>query len=1048
MDYLKDVYSGLHKFLMLNTATLSGAVDIIVIQHPVTASIDHNINNDVETAEQPKEDVKQKSSYFTSTPFHLRFGKKNLLFPSENIVKIKINNKPVDLKMKIGPEGVAYFDQPSKEDLLSENMDSARHASQPINSSEKIRVHSRAFSDGVLMGNSSVVATNEVKQIMQSDAPTVRAIASKEDADVGALPQLKLRSVERSLSASASPIQTPLAQRPSVDTIGDVIWWWGNPEPRPSVRASRKLRRVESVLGSWAREDSIDDESKAQLENLTKEIEALDSALTISGMEVGGSTTTQKKENDKDEDAQVRSWGLFNWFKSNNKEEGKEDTASVRERIEIEELEELKRKGDLLKAAQRRESEMHQNARNVKPTTEDDNTINKESQSDLMRNSSSTNGDEISTNNINQNHVLPAYSSHLAMSSPSRVPWSKENSLGQDCPEDLCLEELRSMVDNQTLNENNTESLVESVDEMSTATLEDKDCQTATDIEDFNFNDLAKELQPGVWGKVKISLCGHRLGRSMVHNKNVFQAHLVSWETLCENPSLVFDDRMVIMTNQRLYPGRVALPLILSTLAFEKPLSGETLAILAMNDPLQKLFSANPEEKTEDNADGKTKGYTEEKIEVADQWQIHDEKKSPVLSSENIVKGGLDASSNFNDVHPESINSSIVSSLQNHSEEKPVIEEARDPTNVNTATLVSGKFSNDPSGAPQQDSGNNAGDTDLPNLEDSQSYSWLSTLWSREDLKRKSKKRKRNPLVNQEATSHGQVNPKSPPGGKKVKKSPGKVRKRLIKTLQPTSAMLQCLNLTPGENQIEFIVNSGIQGQQSVKASIWLWRSDDKIVVSDVDGTITKSDVMGHCMPWVGNSWCHDGVARYFSDIEANGYRIMYLTSRSIGHAAITREYLFNEVGQDGQLGNLEFLPGGPVIMAPDSLFTAVNRELIQRNPQQFKIPALQNVKDLFPKGYQPYAAAFGNRKTDLIAYHSVDIPIDRIFIIDTSGAMRTANRDYNITYPILDTIVDVMFPPSKCLPAYTECNDLIHWKQEYIADLDDLSSLSECEDH
>ena len=174
----------------------------------------------------------------------------------------------------------------------------------------------------------------------------------------------------------------------------------------------------------------------------------------------------------------------------------------------------------------------------------------------------------------------------------------------------------------------------------------------------------------------------------------------------------------------------------------------------------------------------------------------------------------------------------------------------------------------------------------------------------------------------------------------------------------------------------------------------------------------------------------------------------MYLTSRSIGHAAITREYLFNEVGQNGSHGNLEFLPNGPVIMAPDSLFTAVNRELIQRNPQQFKIPALQNVKDLFPKGYQPFAAAFGNRKTDHIAYTSVGIPIDRIFIIDTTGSMRTANRDYNVTYPILNTIVDAMFPQQNCLSAYAEYNDILHWEQGYTADLDELSSLSECEDH
>ena len=98
------------------------------------------------------------------------------------------------------------------------------------------------------------------------------------------------------------------------------------------------------------------------------------------------------------------------------------------------------------------------------------------------------------------------------------------------------------------------------------------------------------------------------------------------------------------MTNQRLYPGRVALPLILSTLAFKKPLSGETLAKLAMNDPLQKLFSSNAEEKAEeDTAEyGEEKGGKEEHIS-----QYYDDCKSMDLSYESFGRG-LTSSSNSN----------------------------------------------------------------------------------------------------------------------------------------------------------------------------------------------------------------------------------------------------------------------------------------------------------------------------------------------------------------------------------------------------------------
>ena len=40
-------------------------------------------------------------------------------------------------------------------------------------------------------------------------------------------------------------------------------------------------------------------------------------------------------------------------------------------------------------------------------------------------------------------------------------------------------------------------------------------------------------------------------------------------------------------------------------------------------------------------------------------------------------------------------------------------------------------------------------------------------------------------------------------------------------------------------------------GRQIVEASIFLWKSDAKVVVSDVDGTITKSDVLGQIIPHI-----------------------------------------------------------------------------------------------------------------------------------------------------------------------------------------------------
>ena len=92
------------------------------------------------------------------------------------------------------------------------------------------------------------------------------------------------------------------------------------------------------------------------------------------------------------------------------------------------------------------------------------------------------------------------------------------------------------------------------------------------------------------------------------------------------------------------------------------------------------------------------------------------------------------------------------------------------------------------------------------------------------------------------------------------------------------------------------------------------------LVVSDIDGTITKSDALGHVFTMIGRDWTHVGVAKLYTDICRNGYKILYLTSRAIGQADSTREYLKGIKQNDYQL------PEGPVIMSPDRLMASLHR--------------------------------------------------------------------------------------------------------------------------
>lgn len=64
--------------------------------------------------------------------------------------------------------------------------------------------------------------------------------------------------------------------------------------------------------------------------------------------------------------------------------------------------------------------------------------------------------------------------------------------------------------------------------------------------------------------------------------------------------------------------------------------------------------------------------------------------------------------------------------------------------------------------------------------------------------------------------------------------------KRYAKTLRLTSDQLKQLNLKPGPNTIQFSVTSSYSGMAVVSARIFLWEDTDQIVISDIDGTITK----------------------------------------------------------------------------------------------------------------------------------------------------------------------------------------------------------------
>ena len=296
---------------------------------------------------------------------------------------------------------------------------------------------------------------------------------------------------------------------------------------------------------------------------------------------------------------------------------------------------------------------------------------------------------------------------------------------------------------------------------------------------------------------------------------------------------------------------------------------------------------------------------------------------------------------------------------------------------------------------------------------------------------------------NWKLTSNGRVNAPASPlvNASKPTDPPGALtsprRGRRVRRVQLTQDEVMSLDLKPGTNTISFAFNSRVWGLQEVSAFVYLWDWNIKLVISDVDGTITKSDVLGHLAPMVGKDWSHDGVASLYSNITDNGYKMMFLTSRAISHASGTRKYLSSLRQGDKTLAQ------GPVMCAPDPLSKALFREVVTRNPQRFKIRCLQDIRNLFPPGWNPFHAGFGNRDTDVESYLAVGVPQHRVFTINPKGEVvcETTKRVKQYTLSEVNELAHEMFPPIEDTCPVTgsvaeeQFNDFNHWKNPVDAD-------------
>ncbi|CAF3941765.1 unnamed protein product [Rotaria magnacalcarata] len=160
--------------------------------------------------------------------------------------------------------------------------------------------------------------------------------------------------------------------------------------------------------------------------------------------------------------------------------------------------------------------------------------------------------------------------------------------------------------------------------------------------------------------------------------------------------------------------------------------------------------------------------------------------------------------------------------------------------------------------------------------------------------------------------------------------------------------------------------------------------------------------------------------------IKENGYQFVYLSARAIGQSRVTRNFLRN-ITQCG----FE-LPIGPLFISPDTLVTALYREVIARRPEDFKIQCLKNIASLFPDK-NPFYAGFGNRINDQYAYTAVGIPVTRIFTINPRGEVVRQNipQILSTSYKNLHELVDQVFPPMDSFSASESYSSFTFWREE-----------------
>lgn len=106
MNYLRGALNAASQYYRdINPSTLTGAIDVIVVRRAAPS--------DGNTGTEAEEEL-------ACSPFHVRFGKWQVLRPVDKKVKVLVNGREIPFGMKIGDAGEAFFVFETDDDVPEE----------------------------------------------------------------------------------------------------------------------------------------------------------------------------------------------------------------------------------------------------------------------------------------------------------------------------------------------------------------------------------------------------------------------------------------------------------------------------------------------------------------------------------------------------------------------------------------------------------------------------------------------------------------------------------------------------------------------------------------------------------------------------------------------------------------------------------------------------------------------------------------------------------------------------------------------------------------